>query len=750
MACDMPSGSGIGKGTRIVFKGSVGSPREERLRSGWGTQEGWPYPLGATWMPDERAFNFAIYSKHATAVTLLAFRADEPAVPCLVRDLHHLKNKSGRVWHCRLTEQELQGAAYYAYRVDGPRTGSGYDLHAFDRDKVLLDPYARQIHFPTGFERAAAMRPGSNLGQSLLGVLSRNGRSFDWQGDRIRPHEHDLVICELHVRGFTRRDAAGVPEGHRGTYLGVVDRIPYLVDLGVTAVELMPVFQFDPQEGNYWGYMPINFFAPHAQYACDANRAAEEFRTMVRALHAADIEVILDVVFNHTAEGGSGGPCYSFKGVDNSSYYITSGNPAHPYCNFSGTGNTLHTKNRHVVRMILDSMRSWVEHYHVDGFRFDLASIFNRRGDGTVSNDESRLIAAVRADPILGNVRLIAEPWDAAGLNQLGRRFPGKRWFQWNGSYRDDVRRFVRGDRGLLPAIVRRMYGSDDLFPDSLEEACHPYQSVNYVAAHDGFTLYDLVAYQHRHNWRNGEQNRDGPDENFSWNCGWEGDRDLPADVESLRHRQARNFCCLLMLANGTPMFRAGDEFLHTQAGNSNPFNQDNETSWLDWSRLDRNRDFHRFFRGMIAFRKRHPSLCRSRFWRDDVRWFGAIGPVDWSGDAAHFAFHLDGRSERDDDLYVMINAEARDLEFRIQHAADRRWGIAIDTARPSPDDLREEGDEPSVSGSSIVVSARSVVVLRACADARSDDDRRGFDERDLEPVVALPAAVAPSAKETS
>lgn len=682
-------------------------------RRGWFANEGSAFPLGATWLPAERAFNFALYSKHATAVRLLLFREESVDAPAARFDLDYLTNKSGRVWHCRVREADLAEARYYGYQVDGPKDGSDFDLHAFDREKLLLDPYAREVFFPPKFDRNRALQPGANMGRAPLGVLKRNGVLFQRERDQVRFHEHDLIIYEVHVRGFTQHPSSGVPTERRGTFAGIIDRIPYLQELGVTAVELMPVFQFDPQEGNYWGYMPLNFFAPHSQYATDPRCAASEFRAMVAALHDAGIEVVLDVAFNHTAEGDERGPCYSFKGIDNSSYYITSGNPAHPYMNYSGTGNTLHTKNRHVSRMILDSMRAWVQEHQIDGFRFDLASVFNRRLDGTVSSDESRLVAAIRADPLLGRLRLIAEPWDAAGLDQQGRAFPGKRWFQWNGRFRDDVRRFVRGDPGFVPGIMRRIYGSDDLFPDSLMEACHPYQSVNYVNSHDGFTLYDQVTWNERRNWANGEQNRDGHQENFSWNCGWEGDDGVPDSVRALRQQQVRNFMCLLMLSNGTPMFRAGDEFLQTQHGNNNPWNQDTPVSWLDWGRLKTHRGFFRFVKQLIAFRRAHPTIARSRFWREDVRWYGTGPQIDWSAESRHLAWFLDGRSQSDIDLYVMANMGFEARDFTIQEG-DRVWRRVVDTSRSSPDDICEPGQEPVVSSPQVRVPPRSITVLMA------------------------------------
>ena len=701
----------------------MGAIGNTTVRTSWYSREGSPNPLGAVWLEEERAFNFALYSNHATGVSLLFFKPDQLAQPCRRIDLDYLVNKSGRIWHCRVPESDLDGAVYYGYQVQGPQGGRKYDLHAFDEQKLLIDPYATEIYFPETFDRLAAIRPGSNVGKAPLGVLPsvKEQEAYQWKGDRVRHHEHDLVIYELHVRGFTRNRNSGVEASRRGSYLGAIDKIPYLVELGVTAVELMPVFQFDPQEDNYWGYMPLNFFAPHSQYASQQRNAAREFRQMVSAFHKAGIEVILDVVFNHTTEGDEHGPCYSFKGIDNSSYYITSGDPEHPFANFSGTGNTLHTKNRHCVRMILDSMRNWVNQYHVDGFRFDLASVFNRRGDGSVSSSQSRLVAAIRADPVLGKVRLIAEPWDAAGLNQLGRAFPGKRWLQWNGLFRDDVRRFVKGDPGLLPNMVRRLYGSDDLFPDTLHEACHPYQSVNYVNSHDGFTLYDQVSYNQRHNWINGEQNRDGHRENNSWNCGVEGDAGVTDEIMKLRVKQAKNFCCLLMLSNGTPMFRAGDEFLQTQHGNNNPFNQDNRFSWLDWDRLEEHASFHRFFRMMIAFRKSHPTIARSRFWRDDVRWYGTGAKVDWSSESRQFAYFLRGESQYDVDLYVMVNADWHPHTFSIQDYDASDWEVAVDTAAESPEDIHESGHGPRVRSSQFRVADRSVVVLVSCPPGSRD-----------------------------
>ena len=416
----------------------------------------------------------------------------------------------------------------------------------------------------------------------------------------------------MHVRGFTRSPTSGLAPERRGTYAGVVDKIPYLKELGVTMVELLPVQQFDPQEGNYWGYMTLNFFAPHQEYATDPHHARDEFRAMVKALHEAGIEVILDVVYNHTAEAGPEGPTYSFRGIDNAAYYLMSDDPRAPYVDYTGCGNTL-ACSRSVARvLVLESLRYWVTEMHVDGFRFDLASVLARNPDGSFASTDDSLLTAIRTDPILRDVHLIAEPWDAGWAYQLGTEFPGALWHQWNGRFRDDVRRFVRGDPGMVGALMLRLYGSDDLFPDNPRDARRPYQSINYVTCHDGFTLYDAVAHNEKHNWANGHGNSDGTAENFSWNCGWEGDEGVPAEVMALRKRQAKNLVCLLLLANGIPMLVAGDEFLHTQRGNNNPYNQDNETTWLDWSRKEWHADHLRFVKRMIAFRKAHPTLGRA------------------------------------------------------------------------------------------------------------------------------------------
>lgn len=669
-------------------------------------------PLGVTYIPEEKEYNFALYSRNATEVTLLLFSKDDYVTPLLEVWLDHLRHKTKRVWHCRLKESELKDACYYAYRVNGPKDGGPNAWNAFDPDKILLDPYAKGVFFPPTFRREAAKSPGSNAGRAPLGIFRFNEPEFRWGQDKSPLHFSDAIIYELHIKGFTASPSSEVADGVRGTYAGLIEKIPYLKELGITIVELMPVHQFDPQEGNYWGYMTLNFFSPHLAYASRPDAASTEFKEMVRALHAAGIEVILDVVYNHTAEADHLGPTYSFKGIDNASFYLLTPDPGRPYANYSGTGNTLNCTDPFIRGLILDSLRYWVTEMHVDGFRFDLASILTRSEDGSIDWDDPPLLSAIRTDPVLRTARLIAEPWDAGGAYQLGTSFPGMFWHQWNGMFRDDIRRFARGDAGAVPAVMRRLYGSDDLFPDRIEEARRPFYSINYIVAHDGFTLYDLVSYNERRNSANGQNNTDGTLDSYSWNCGWEGDDGVPPRVIALRKRQAKNFCCLLLLSNGIPMFAAGDEFLHTQGGNNNPYNQDNETTWLNWNRLRQYADIFRFFKLMIAFRKAHPTVCRSRFWREEIRWRGVGPSTDLSYQSHSLAYYLSGRSQQDVDLYVMINAYTEPLRFTIFDGIGKPWFRVVDTSLASPHDICASGSEVQIFGSKYLVQPRSIVVL--------------------------------------
>ena len=684
---------------------------KEKQVNKWAQREGTPYPLGVTSIDGDHACNFALYSEAATGVTLLLYAKDDTDTPCYRYAFDPAINKTAHIWHCRVPHSIMHKAAYYAYRVEGP--DDPFSGKRFDPDKILLDPYAEAVYFPSDFDRKAAQKRGSNAGRAPLGVIHTHAPAFDWE-ETVKPkHSHDTIIYELHVHGFTRHASSGLSPDKRGTFRGLIEKIPYLKELGITVVELMPVHQNDPQEEDYWGYMPLNFFSPNRSYGSNRKPDAlmNEFRAMVKALHKADIEVIMDVVYNHTAEGDENGPTYSYRGIDNETYYLLE-EDRRQYRNDTGTGNVLNCADPAVRKMILDSLRFWVKEMQVDGFRFDLASIFTRNRDGSLNLDDPPLIAEISGDPAFAKTRLIAEAWDVSSY-QLGVRFPGITWMQWNGQYRDDLRRFVKGDPGMVGPVMTRLYGSDDLFPDSAEYACHAWQSVNFINSHDGISLYDLVSYNRKHNEANGHDNRDGMDQNFSWNCGWEGDENVPEEVMELRRRQAKNFCCLLFLSNGTPMFRAGDEFLNTQFGNNNPYNQDNEINWLDWGRKEKNKEIFRFFKLMIAFRKQHPSLARSRFWRDDVQWFSPEGgAADIAADSHSLAFYLDGASEGDDDLYVMINAWRNDLDFTIQEGTAGEWKRVIDTSQPNPDDIANPGDEKPIGQAAYTVNARSVVVL--------------------------------------
>jgi glycogen operon protein len=667
----------------------VNCPRHVRAVESW-DDEGGIGPPGATWLEREQAWNFTLYSRHATGVTLLLYGATDSVEPVFQLRLDPLKNKTARIWHCLVPRKSAPSAEYYAYRVQGPWDPT--NGHRFDRDKILFDPYAEELFFPPEFSREAARQPGPNDGRAVLAVLPRDKSEFD-SGTQLPPrHTHDAIVYELHVKGFTARANSGIAKEKRGTFLGLIEKIPYLKELGVTVVELMPVQQFDPQENNYWGYMTLNFFAPHQAYG--VRDAAMEFRQMVRAFHEAGIEVWMDVVYNHTAEGDATGPTYSYRGIDNSSYYLLGA--AGSYQDHSGCGNTTRTAHPSARALVLRSLQHWAEQMGVDGFRFDLASIFARNEDGSINTDSPAIAMEISAAAGLLDLRLVAEAWDVDAY-LLGRSFPGLVWRQWNGRFRDDVRSFVKGDAGMVGALMQRLYGSDDLFPDGPGDVYRPYQSVNYVTAHDGFCLYDLVSYNEKHNEANGQENRDGPSDNHSWNCGWEGDDAAPPEVLALRRQQVKNFFALLMLTNGTPMFCAGDEFLNTQRGNNNPYNQDNETTWLDWSLLDKNRDVFCFFQHMIAFRKARPWIARSRYWREDVHWYGANGPVDFA--ARTLAYCLHGES----DLYVMINAFWEPVRFRIQEG--KNWQRILDTRR-------QELVGERVSSIEYEVAPRSVVVL--------------------------------------
>ncbi len=682
---------------------------------------GHPAPLGAT--VHQEGVNFSLFADHATAVELLLFdRYDQPAPTYVIR-LDPQVNRTYYYWHVLVPG--LGDGQIYGYRVYGPNEPQ--EGHRYNPAKVLLDPYARAVAYGDNWRRAEAYGEGDNA-RSALKCVVVDLEGYDWGGDRpLQRPMRETVIYETHVRGLTAHPSAGV--ACPGTYRALVDKIPYLRSLGITAVELLPVQQFDPQEGaranpltgeplsNYWGYAQVALFAPHQGYACRPGGRAvvDEFRDMVKALHAAGIEVILDVVFNHTAEGDENGPTISFRGLANDAYYLLAEDKSR-YLDFTGCAHTLSANHSIVRRLIRDCLRHWVSAYHVDGFRFDLASALSRDDQGRPISD-APLIWEIESDPVLAGTKLIAEAWDASGYYQLGG-FTGDRWAEWNGRFRDDLRRFARGDPGTVRDLAWRMTGSFDLFRKKASYSSH--RSINYITAHDGFTLADLVAYNRKHNLANGERNRDGTDHNFSWNCGVEGPSDDPG-VRALRARQMRNLLALLMVARGTPMLLGGDEFARTQKGNNNAYCQDNEVGWYDWSFVEAHADLVRFVRQLVALRRRHPTLTADHrmdgkpyeaMLNEGVTFHGVqLGRPDWGYYSHSLAMHLHGQ-EGDVGFYVIANAYYEPLTFALP--ADLAWRRLVDTALSPPEDIVEdEGQAPLLDAPSYRAAARSVVILQ-------------------------------------
>jgi isoamylase len=680
---------------------------------------GQAHPLGATVVPG--GVNFSLFSRHADAVELLLFDASDSPAPAQVVPLDPRIHKSFHFWHVFV--EGLRPGAHYAYRVDGPWKPE--EGHRFDAEKVLIDPYATG-NTAAVWRRGDAVGPGDNVATSLRSVVTDHA-DYDWEGDRPlgRPM-NETVIYEMHVGGFTRHPSSGVK--HAGTFAGVVEKIPHLRALGITAVELLPVFEFDATEVlrdgpdglpllNYWGYSTVSFFAPHSAFCVSPEEGnhVREFRDMVKALHAAGIEVILDVVFNHTNEGNHQGPTINFKGLDNSIYYHLVPEAREYYMDYSGCGNTVNCNHPVVDKFIVECLEYWVRDMHVDGFRFDEGSILARGEDGAPMAYPP-VVWHVELSETLADTKIVAEAWDAAGLYQIGY-FPGYRWAEWNGRFRDDVRRFVKGEPGLVGAVAQRLAGSADLY----EASGHlPLNSVNFVTCHDGFTLNDLVSYDSKHNEANGEGNRDGNDDNMSWNCGVEGPTDDPA-IEALRDRQVRNLATILLLAQGVPMLLSGDEVRNTQGGNNNVYCQDNERSWLDWRDCDEQADLLRFFARLIAFRRTHAVVHRSRFFTGEVNerglrdlaWHGTeLGEPQWDDpDARALAFTLGGFAG-EPDLHVMLNMFWEPLDFEVPTVAGGEWLRVLDTALGSPRDIADPGAEEPVGGGSYRVSDRSVVVL--------------------------------------
>jgi isoamylase len=654
---------------------------------------------------------FDVYAHAELGVELLLFGDVEDAEPQQVLPLDPL----GDGYWGRFVPG-LEAGQLYGYRVLG-----GVDLERglrSDPDKLLMDPYARGIGQPRAFSRAAASRPGSNFGQALKSVVL-DVSSFDWSGDSHPRHSWaETVIYEMHVGGFTRHESSGLPYGLRGTYLGMIEKIPYLQELGITAVELLPVQQFDVQDApeglsNYWGYSPIAFFAPHLGYATrpEAQLALDEFRQLVRALHAAGIEVLLDVVYNHTAEFGVEGPNYCYRGLANDVYYLLRDGRTR-YLDVTGTGNTLNANHPVVRTLILDSLRYWVQEMHVDGFRFDLAASLRRGIDGEEMEDPP-LIREIADDPVLADTKLIAEPWDAAGLYAVGK-FADGRWVEWNDRFRDDARRFVRGEEGVVGELRSRLLGSPDLFGVADGEAS---PVINFVTCHDGFTLNDLVSYEQKHNEANRGDAHSGADWNISCNHGVEGPSD-DAEVEALRNRQAKNLLSILLVSRGTPMLLMGDEVRRTQQGNNNPYCVDAPLSWMDWDLLRENPGMLRFTQKWLSLRG---LLDLGGEGLGELTWHGvALGQPDGSEHSRAIAFTA--RCEKSELLcHVMLNGWEEALEFELPPPSEGEspdWFRRVDTFLESPADIGLDDVPPRITTPGYWVAPRSFVLLTAGKNA--------------------------------
>ncbi len=695
-------------GLRRVVDGQAGSATAT-------TRAGTADPLGATVTSD--GVNFSVYSKHATAIDLLLFDyVDDPAARRIVQ-LDRRVDRSGDYWHVFI--EGLAPEQLYGFAAHGPWAPDR--ALRFDPTKILLDPYGRGVAVPDG----PRSMPGDSAHRATAPMKSVviDPAGYDWEGDRPlhRPFR-ETIVYEAHLAGFTADPSSGIATALRGTYRGFVEKIPYLVDLGITAVELLPVFQFDSAAApaglvNYWGYQPVSFFAPHQQYAvrADGSGPSDEFRDLVKALHRAGLEVILDVVYNHTAELGADGPTFCFRGLADGDYYLH-GADRSQYADYSGTGNTLNANGTIVRRMIVDSLRYWVREMHVDGFRFDLAAVLSRDTSGARLADPPTLWD-IETDPVLAGTKLIAEAWDAGGLYEVGT-FVGDRWVEWNGVFRDDIRGFLKGDQGKAAAVAQRVLGSPDIYGPRNRE---PQVSINFVTCHDGFTLNDLVSYDTKHNEANGEGNRDGNDQNLSWNCGVEGPTSDPA-IEALRERQIKNFLVLDLLALGVPMLLMGDEVRRTQGGNNNAYCHDDPTAWFDWSGIERHADILRFVTALTHGRARLDAafdetdgiglvdLLRGAA----VEWSGVrVGSPDTSATSHSIAFTARGDVSS---LHLILNAYWEGLEFELPAPTSgmEGWRRLIDTCLAAPDDIVTDLGAASPCGGSYRAGPRSVVVLGA------------------------------------
>ena len=688
---------------------------------GFKLRAGRPYPFGATVIGN--AVNFSIYSRYATSCTLVLFH-NHDKTPFL--EIPFFKEfRLGNVFSMMVFDLDYENIEY-GYRMDGPFDPQ--QGHRFDKTKILMDPYAKLI---AGRDVWGKAPDWVNNYQYRSRVVFDD---FDWENDLpLETPVNDLVIYEMHVRNFTCGDKADVK--HPGTFAGIAEKIPYLKTLGVNCVELMPIHEFDEFENsrmspsgyqlyNLWGYSNVGFFAPKAAYASTGKYSmqVDELKNLIKKLHAEGIEVILDVVFNHTAEGNENGPYISYRGIDNKTYYMLTHDGY--YFNFSGCGNTLNCNNPNVRDMIVESLRYWVTDYHVDGFRFDLAAILGRDQNGYPMANPP-LLESLAHDPILGKTKLIAEAWDAGGLYQVGSFPSWGRWAEWNGKYRDAVRRFVKGDEHVLDEVKERITGSADLYASANRGIK---ASVNFITAHDGFTMMDLVSYDGKHNDANGEGNRDGDDRNNSWNCGWEGESTDPG-TNFLRHKQIKNFISILMTSQGIPMVLSGDEMGNTQYGNNNAYCQDNEISWLDWKNLEKNADLFNYFQKIIKFRRSHRALryeyhLGHNDWRNlgmpDFSWHGVKAWQPWNTyNNLTQAFMLNGRyadtdGKPDDFIYVAMNMHWEMHGFELPQLPDGlKWHVFANTGMAAPDDICEPGSEILLDNQwEVLVEGRAIMIL--------------------------------------
>ncbi len=682
---------------------------------------GKPYPHGSKAYED--GVNFSIFSRHAEEVELLLYQNEDSPEPFQIIPLEIDKHRTFFSWHVFV--KHLRPGTWYTWRLNGPSDTQRTGLR-FDKQKQLLDPWAKAVSDKI-WNREVACKPGDNGHCSMRSVVI--DEEYDWQGDTpLAIRSEKAIIYELHVKGFTRHPSSQV--SHPGAFAGLIEKIPYLKELGITHVELLPVMAFDEQDApdhtrqlglsNYWGYSTHSFFSPHPSYCVTPEQGThqQEFRDLVKALHKAGIGVIMDVVFNHTSEAGPDGPVINFKGMDGNSFYLTDKFDKSIFHDYTGCGNTVNSNHPLVSRFIIGCLEYWVREMHVDGFRFDLASALSRGEDGSVLQDPP-IIWGIELSEQLAKTKLIAEAWDAAGLYQVGN-FPGYRWAEWNGIYRDTIRRFVRGDRGLVKDVATRICGSSDLY-----EYQHrlPISGINFVTCHDGFTLNDLFSYNEKHNEANGENSRDGCNNNLSSNCGVEGpSNDLV--IQAFRRQQVKNTFAILLISQGVPMLLAGDEFLNTQNGNNNCYCQDNELSWLDWGLLEKNADMFNFVKGMIQLRKRHPALMRRHFLKGQTETDRDINDITWhdadpdhspqwdSHDAQFLAFSMAAQDNKESDIYIAFNMSAHKIKIKPPVIENKNWRLSVDTSLQSGQELIPPKQQKPLAKKHYSMNPHSVLIL--------------------------------------